>query len=67
MSPFLYALVVAWAVTSAVICGVWLYRYLREMAYQRELEARYATAWQAAHWQHQDRDRFTTDRPGAPE
>jgi hypothetical protein len=67
VSNFVTALAVGWFVTAAVIVGVYLWRYAREWARLQEQEARYAEEWVAAHQHHQDRDRFTTDREGAPE
>lgn len=53
MSNFLTALAVGWAITSAVIVGVYLYRYARDWAEDRRREQEYADAWCATHLKHQ--------------
>lgn len=49
------------------VCGL-LVGWLRENAYQREQEARYADEWVRAHkHRHDDRGRYLTDEEGRPE
>lgn len=52
----------------ALVAGCYLVTaFLRERAYQRALEAKYADEWQRAHRRHRHDDRHTHEREGAPE
>lgn len=60
------ALVAVWT-GLFIMAAHWVYTDAREAAEQRRHEAEMAAAGARIHKAHQDRDRFTTDRPGAPE
>jgi hypothetical protein len=58
VTNFVTALAVGWFVTAAVIVGVYLWRYARDMADLRRQEQLYADQWVEAHIRHQDHGRI---------